>query len=106
MTAVAEPVLRSPLSSRRPVAAHRALLWTSVVMGVFAAVVSATGSWIPSLWGDEAASVLSAMRPPESLVAMLGHVDAVHGAYYFGLQLWVDLFGAEPFAVRLPSAIA
>ncbi|TDN91757.1 mannosyltransferase [Microbacterium sp. BK668] len=75
-------------------------------MGLIAMCVSLIGSWIPSLWGDEAASVLSALRPPESLLAMLGHIDAVHGAYYLGLQLWVDLFGADPFAVRFPSAVA
>src|SRR5690242_10780983 len=103
MTAVAEPVLRAPLRSPRPVGALRPLAWAAAIVGLFATVVSVTGSWIPSLWGDEAASVLSALRPPESLVAMLGYVDAVHGAYYFGLQAWVALFGAEPFAVRFPS---
>ncbi len=78
----------------------------AAVVGVFAAVVSAAGSWIPSLWGDEAASVLSALRPGGSLLAMLTHVDAVHGAYYLGLHEWVQVFGASPFAVRLPSAFA
>lgn len=75
-------------------------------VGVFATVVSMLGSWIPSLWGDEAASVLSALRPGSSLLEMLTHVDAVHGAYYLGLHAWVQLFGASPFAVRLPSALA
>lgn len=64
------------------------------------------GSWIPSLWGDEAASVLSAQRPIGSLFTMLGHVDAVHGTYYFGLHFWIAAFGSSPFAMRLPSAIA
>lgn len=106
MTTFVAPVLRETMALRAPVDEDRPLRWAAVAIAFIAAAISATGSWIPSLWGDEAASVLSAMRPPESLVAMLGHVDAVHGVYYFGLQLWVDLFGAEPFAVRLPSAIA
>ena len=106
MTAVAEPVLRAPLRSPRPVADLRPLAWAAVLAGLFATAVSVVGSWIPSLWGDEAASVLSALRPPESLLAMLGHVDAVHGAYYFGLQAWVAVFGSEPFTVRFPSAVA
>ena len=78
----------------------------AALVGVVAVAVSAVGSWIPSLWGDEAASVLSALRPGESLLTMLAHVDAVHGAYYLGLHGWVHLFGASPFAVRLPSALA
>ncbi|MFE5671532.1 glycosyltransferase family 39 protein [Agromyces sp. NPDC056523] len=65
-----------------------------------------SGSWVPSLWGDEAASIMSARREWESLVALLGTVDAVHGVYYALLHVWVDLVGASPFAVRLPSALA
>lgn len=78
----------------------------AAIVGVFAALVSLAGSWIPSLWGDEAASVLSATRPLGSLFAMFLHVDAVHGAYYLGLHEWVRLFGSSPFSVRLPSALA
>jgi mannosyltransferase len=69
------------------------------------ALVSLTGSWIPSLWGDEAASIMSATRSLPSLFTMLGSVDAVHGAYYLGLHFWVELFGASPLSVRLPSAL-
>jgi mannosyltransferase len=64
------------------------------------------GSWVPSFWGDEAASVMSAERSLPSLVGMLGRVDAVHGAYYLFLHFWIALFGASELAVRLPSAIA
>lgn len=64
------------------------------------------GSWIPSLWGDEVTSVMSAQRPVGSLFVMLGHVDAVHGTYYLGLHAWGAAFGFSPFAVRLPSALA
>lgn len=78
----------------------------AAIVGIAAALVSMAGSWIPSLWGDEAASVLSATRPLDSLFSMFLHVDAVHGAYYLGLHEWVRLFGSSPFAVRLPSALA
>ncbi|KQR65958.1 glycosyltransferase family 39 protein [Frigoribacterium sp. Leaf172] len=78
----------------------------AVVLGLIAAVIPAAGSWIPSFWGDEAASVMSAQRPLPSLFHMVGHIDAVHGLYYLGLHFWIDLFGASPFSTRLPSALA
>ncbi|WP_349898582.1 glycosyltransferase family 39 protein [Parafrigoribacterium soli] len=78
----------------------------AIVLGLTTVVFVATGSWIPSLWGDEAASVLSAERSLPSLFRMLGHVDAVHGTYYVLLHFWVGLFGPSPFSVRLPSAFA
>ncbi|MDW4573690.1 hypothetical protein R8Z57_12995 [Microbacterium sp. M3] len=87
-------------------AAPRRLAWAATFVGLFAGVASVLGSWVPSLWGDEAASVLSALRPGGSLLTMLTHVDAVHGAYYLGLHAWVQVFGASPFSVRLPSAVA
>ena len=78
----------------------------AVLLGLLAAAISAVGSWIPSFWGDEAASVMSAQRPLPSLFHMVGHIDAVHGLYYLGLHFWIDLFGASPFSTRLPSALA
>ncbi|GAB3119242.1 glycosyltransferase family 39 protein [Glaciibacter psychrotolerans] len=77
-----------------------------LLLGAFATLVAALGSWIPSLWGDEVASLLSAERPLPSLFMMLGQVDAVHGTYYLGLHAWIDLFGTSPFALRFPSALA
>ncbi len=73
---------------------------------MLAAGVATAGSWVPSLWGDEVASIMSARRDWASLWAMLGYVDAVHGLYYALLHLWIDLVGDSPFAVRLPSGIA
>lgn len=78
----------------------------AVVLGAVATGVSSLGSWIPSLWGDEAASAMSAQRSISSLSGMLTHVDAVHGMYYLGLHAWVSLFGASPFSLRFPSAVA
>ncbi len=89
-----------------PGVAPRLSAWVPWLLGLLATAVSAAGSWIPSLWGDEATSVMSASRPLPSLFRMLGHVDAVHGTYYFGLHWWVAVFGASPFSVRLPPAIA
>jgi mannosyltransferase len=77
-----------------------------VTFGVFACALAAIGSWIPSLWGDEAASLMSAERPISSLLTMLRHVDAVHGTYYLGLHAWIQIAGTSPFAIRFPSAVA
>lgn len=85
--------------------ARRLGLWAGL-LGLFAVAASATGSWIPSLWGDEAASLMSATRPLPSLWHMLSYVDAVHGLYYLGLHAWIDVFGPSPFSIRFPSALA
>lgn len=77
----------------------------AIVIGILAAAVSFAGSWIPSFWGDEAASVMSAERPLSTLFGMVQHIDAVHGLYYLFLHGWIDLFGASELSTRLPSAI-
>lgn len=94
--------LTAALGTRQPLTTAR----RAAAFGVLAFLVSFAGSWIPSFWGDEAASVMSAERPLPSLFAMLRTVDAVHGSYYLLLHFWIDLFGAGPLSVRLPSAIA
>jgi mannosyltransferase len=78
----------------------------AITLGVGGVVISALGSWIPSFWGDEAASIMSATRPLDTLWPMLLNVDAVHGAYYLFLHGWISVFGASEFSVRFPSAIA
>lgn len=76
------------------------------LFGVLGVCVVAAGTWIPSLWGDEAATIMSAERSWPSLFRMLGNIDAVHGTYYAFMHVWIDVFGASAFSVRLPSAIA
>jgi len=90
-----EPAQRDPRTYRM-----------AALFGLVALMLSAFGSWIPSFWGDEAASIMSAERPLPSLFVMLGHVDAVHGTYYLFLHYWINLFGASPIAARFPSAVA
>ncbi|HEY7015232.1 MAG TPA: glycosyltransferase family 39 protein [Streptosporangiaceae bacterium] len=62
-----------------------------------------TGS---SYWRDEAASLSAAERPLGNLVRLLGHVDAVHGAYYVLIWAVVRIGGAGELVTRLPSALA
>lgn len=101
-----EPRRGFPVMSAALVKLPRRLGLIAGALGVLGAAVSFAGSWIPSYWGDEAASVLSAERPLNSLFVELGQVDAVHGAYYLFLHYWIGLFGAGELAVRLPSALA
>ena len=84
---------------------HRTLLAAAAV-GILGTAVSAIGSGTASLWGDEAASLLSARRSLPSLLAMVQNVDAVHGTYYLGLHFWILLAGTSPTALRFPSAVA
>lgn len=99
-------IMRPPAREVRDAVGRIGSVLPAIMLGVVATIVATIGSWVPSLWGDEAASVLSAERSLPSLFRMLGHVDAVHGTYYFLLHFWVGLFGASPFSVRLPSAFA
>ncbi|HEX4057594.1 MAG TPA: glycosyltransferase family 39 protein [Galbitalea sp.] len=99
--------LKSPASQpQRPLTRIRHWRGTlPIALGVFGFLASFIGSWIPSYWGDEAASVMSAERSLPSLFRMLGHVDAVHGTYYVFLHFWIGAFGASEISTRLPSAI-
>ncbi len=60
---------------------------------------------VPQLWRDELASWSAASRTLPQLWAMLHNIDAVLGIYYFGLHLWMAVFGDSATAMRLPSVI-
>lgn len=77
----------------------------AVIVGLFGALLSVAWAWQPSVWFDEAATVSSTMRSWPELGRMLQNVDAVHGLYYAGMHLWLDLVGYSPFTLRLPSAV-
>ena len=61
---------------------------------------------VPSFWRDESATQSATQRSLPDLIAMLGHVDAVHGTYYLLMWLEVRLAGHSELALRLPSALA
>lgn len=97
-------VLTAPRT--RPSAARGTRIRPALLLGVVGGIVGFLGSWNPSYWGDEAASVMSASRSWPSLAAELSTIDAVHGVYYAFLKLWTTFFGTSELATRLPSAIA
>jgi mannosyltransferase len=61
---------------------------------------------VPSFWRDEAATLSATGRSFPDMVRLLGHQDAVHGAYYALMWVVIRLGGPGELAVRLPSALA
>jgi mannosyltransferase len=96
---VAAPEQTSP---RRSTLAH--LTWAAPV--VVSAALGLTEIGVPQLWRDELASWSAASRTLPQLWAMVHNIDAVLGIYYFGLHLWMAVFGDSATAMRLPSVIA
>jgi mannosyltransferase len=75
------------------------------ILALLAALIVFFGTSTPSIWYDEAATIVSATRTWPELWAMLHTVDAVHGLYYALMHLWFDLVGYSPLTLRLPSAV-
>jgi mannosyltransferase len=80
--------------------------WLWLVPPAVTLAVTVWGIQGASYWRDEAATMAAVQRPFGALIRMLGHVDAVHGAYY--LLIWgvVRMAGMGELATRLPSAVA
>ncbi|GAB4898720.1 glycosyltransferase family 39 protein [Mycobacterium avium subsp. hominissuis] len=94
---VAEPAPRRP----------RGRLLDPWAIAVLATALSAAWACRPSLWFDEGATIsAAASRTLPELWRLLGHIDAVHGAYYLLMHGWFALFPPTEFFSRLPSALA
>jgi mannosyltransferase len=88
-------------SARAPV---RYLTWA--VPGALALTLGLLDLGVPMLWRDELATWSAATRTPSQLWGMLHNTDAVLGPYYFGMHLWMAVFGQSEIAMRLPSVFA
>ena len=71
-----------------------------------AAVVGGYEIGGPSLWRDEAYTKDAIGRPFGQVFALLGHQDAVHGAYYLLMHVVAAVIGTSATALRLPSLCA
>lgn len=77
-------------------------LWS----GLFGFLLSFAGSWIPSIWRDEAATAYVANHSSQELFAIVGRIDGVFGLYYWLMHGWLSLVGTNPLTLRFPSAVA
>lgn len=79
---------------------------SSILTAILAFAYTGLGSWRPSFWTDEAATLSAVRRDLPDLAAMLGNIDAVHGAYYFLMYGWTRVFGFSELSIRFPSIVA
>ena len=59
-----------------------------------------------SLWRDEAYTKDAIARPFGQIFVLLGHEDAVHGAYYLLMHVVAAVLGTSAAALRFPSLCA
>ncbi|MCG7611197.1 MULTISPECIES: glycosyltransferase family 39 protein [Mycobacterium] len=78
----------------------------ALAVAAFAMVLCALGAARPSLWFDEAATISAATRTVPQLWDLIGHIDAVHGLYYFGMHGWFAVLPATEFWSRFSSCLA
>ena len=76
------------------------------LIGLLGFCAAFIGSWIPSFWDDEIATISAAGRSAGDLMLLLQSVDAVHGLYYLIMHFWTSVFGFSEVSMRLPSALA
>jgi mannosyltransferase len=104
----AEPRGSVTQSAPEPPEAGRAgQRWSrQLVIAVPMAVAAVVGGYEiggPSLWRDEAYTKDAIGRPVAQIFALLGHHDAVHGAYYLLMHVIAGVIGTSATALRLPS---
>jgi mannosyltransferase len=81
--------------------------WLTVVVPALAAfAIAGAGLGGPSLWRDEAYTKDAINRSITHLFALLGHNDAVHGAYYVLMHFVSEGIGTSDAALRFPSQCA
>ena len=95
---------------RHPVPSRGARRWIDwLVIAVPAATAFVVGGYEiggPSLWRDEAYTKDAITRSVSQIFALLGHQDAVHGAYYILMHVIAAAAGTSVVALRFPSLFA
>jgi mannosyltransferase len=103
-----DPVTQS--AAEPPERARSGRHWSGwpVIAGPMAVAAVVGGYEIggPSLWRDEAYTKDAIGRPFGQIFALLGHQDAVHGAYYLLMHVVAAVIGTSATALRFPSLCA
>lgn len=95
------------MSRETPIpSSRRTTLLSTAAVFVGATLLAALMSPSVSLWTDEAVTISAANRTLGELWTLIQRIDSVHALYYAFMNVWVDVFGASPFSLRLPSALA
>jgi mannosyltransferase len=89
-------------AARRRALAHLAWLLATVMAGTIELV---RVTW-PAASADELATWGMVTTPWDRMWGVLQHTDIVFWPYYSILHVWVSLFGASDFQMRLPSVLA
>ena len=110
-TFAAEPgdVAAGPAAGRAPGAGIRRRRRGWLIVAVPAAVSFVLGGYQiggASLWRDEAYTKDAIARPFGQIFVLLGHQDAVHGAYYLLMHVVAAVIGTSAAALRFPSLCA
>ena len=94
----------APASNRWPAVGSGP--WVALIPAVVTFGVTLYEIQRPSFWQDEASTLADTHRTLPQLFALLGHIDAVHGAYYVLMWFVTRVAGTGELAVRFPSAVA
>ena len=104
---VAPSVPRRPERPGPPAVPRGRRRWIRwLVVAVPMAVSGVVGGYqigSPTLWRDEAYTKDAIGRSAGQIFALLGHQDAVHGAYYLLMHVVAGVIGTSATALRLPS---
>jgi mannosyltransferase len=98
-----------PAAGRAPGAEIRRRRGGWLVIAAPAAVSLVVGGYqigAPSLWRDEAYTKDAIARPFSQIFTLVGHQDAVHGAYYLLMHVVAAVLGTSATALRFPSLCA
>ncbi|CAG7844336.1 hypothetical protein USB125703_00566 [Pseudoclavibacter triregionum] len=91
----------------RPADAFRAAIASpATLVGLAALLVTALGSWRPSLWYGEAAVLSGARRGFGEMLAMLVQGPPSHALATACTWVWSRIAGESELLLRLPSAVA
>ncbi|WP_405529776.1 glycosyltransferase family 39 protein [Streptomyces avidinii] len=100
----AQDTQTGPATARRQLPGASFGLWMWPALAALACTL--TGIRTPLLGTDEIVTWDVAERSTDRILAMLHHVDAVHGTYYLLMHGWTAVFGDSHTSLRMPSALA